>query len=838
MSHSQSPFESSRAPSPPRDGNLDEEYLELSQALRRLAVCLADTSSADDLVQEAWLAALDTPPGKIRDLNAWLRLVLRRIASRERRKGVLRRDVELMSHSDVEAPFASADAEHRSVQEFLHDAVEKLREPNRQVIRMRFFEEHSVAEIATRLQRPEPTVRTQLRRGIAELREVLDRSHGGVRSAWAPLLLEAVHGEGGLESAATGQLGSQLAVMTARVLIASLVIGVPALLWFQPWRAQESEAVAQLPKGPAPIVDNRQEVPVEEPEGFVSEDRLAVDVPAPADLEPVPTEDAALAAAPAGTRRLEVIVRLENGLAAKDAELRLSGGSSNWSSTIQSDANGRLAVDLREEQLAGPPLIQGPGPGLVVMARAAGHAWSHQYLLPIPPQGRVFEIVSRGPAQSIGGKITDVANRPVVGAELELLPQTFVLQRTEDDVPFRELPFLTATDASGEFLIEGLAIKRHLMQLKSPGLVSQTLTIEEPSSDVVLEIVMEAGARISGVVTHEDGRPAVGARVWTPPPPPGGGTHRDASALTDEFGRYELLGLPAEEIWVFATDSNDESLFRCAMVELKPNELLDLDLSLSSADGVQVQVTEEDGTPVPGARVVLATSNPPFWMEMEFADDDGRVHILHTASHVMTMVVARPVVDRSAGQWIEGVRSSPEPRVVVLPPEVSGVGSLSGTVLDSEGNPFPLARAMGDLEGPLFDVSVDEVSGAFQAENLFPGSYVVSLVVEDFGGLELGVHEVTAGEQTTLDLFRAPPMGILEIEWGDVAPSLEAPWTLKLYVERSALRYYNVLELTDPWEELELLPASYVLEKGGEYGTGSVPFTIESNAVTSFRPGK
>ena len=52
-------------------------------------------------------------------------------------------------------------------------AVARLDEPYREVVALRFFGELSLAEIAAESQRPVPTVKTQLRRGLIRLRAML-----------------------------------------------------------------------------------------------------------------------------------------------------------------------------------------------------------------------------------------------------------------------------------------------------------------------------------------------------------------------------------------------------------------------------------------------------------------------------------------------------------------------------------------------------------------------------------------------------------------------------------------------------------------------------------------
>src|SRR5262245_4977138 len=67
-----------------------EQCLAHDRRLRALARELVrDASTADDLVQDAWLALLERGTD-VRSLSSWLATVARRLATRERRSGARR----------------------------------------------------------------------------------------------------------------------------------------------------------------------------------------------------------------------------------------------------------------------------------------------------------------------------------------------------------------------------------------------------------------------------------------------------------------------------------------------------------------------------------------------------------------------------------------------------------------------------------------------------------------------------------------------------------------------------------------------------------------------------
>lgn len=193
----------------------DEVLLELSRDLRRLAGHLVrDPGTADDVVQEAWLAALDRPAGEVRSLGDWMRTIVRRLAAKRARRERRRADVEALVASRDEVEFDAELDARLTTQRLLREVVDEVPEPARAVLVAHYFEGHALDSVAAALGRPLETVRTQRRRGLAQLREALDRRHKGDRSAWSGLLL-----------AFSGREGSALRAGSRRV-----AVGAAALL--------------------------------------------------------------------------------------------------------------------------------------------------------------------------------------------------------------------------------------------------------------------------------------------------------------------------------------------------------------------------------------------------------------------------------------------------------------------------------------------------------------------------------------------------------------------------------------------------------------------------------
>lgn len=169
------------------------EMLAHAQWLRRLALRLAgDEATADDLVQETWLAALRRPPRR-GGLRPWLTRVITNVVRQRRRSASRRLGHELNAARPVgDVPSAEDLALRLELEQRLLRAVGELRDPYKTVLLLRYEEGLTAVEISSMRGLPAATVRTQLSRALEKLRRRMDEESGG-RGAWAALLAPGVN---------------------------------------------------------------------------------------------------------------------------------------------------------------------------------------------------------------------------------------------------------------------------------------------------------------------------------------------------------------------------------------------------------------------------------------------------------------------------------------------------------------------------------------------------------------------------------------------------------------------------------------------------------------------
>ncbi|MCE9637488.1 MAG: sigma-70 family RNA polymerase sigma factor [Planctomycetes bacterium] len=174
----------------PRPTTRIESLLTQHAWVRGLARKLVRSDAdADDLAQEAWLAAVKSPPRSESAARGWFAAVLRN-GSRQAHRGATRRDRCEQGAAHDEAGPSAVDVvaraeEHRRVV----DAVLALDEPYRTVILLRFFDDLPPRDVAERTGAPVETVRSQVQRALVKLRDRLDAAHGGDGTTWVTALL-------------------------------------------------------------------------------------------------------------------------------------------------------------------------------------------------------------------------------------------------------------------------------------------------------------------------------------------------------------------------------------------------------------------------------------------------------------------------------------------------------------------------------------------------------------------------------------------------------------------------------------------------------------------------
>ena len=216
--------------------------------VHRLAhALLRDDGLAHDVAQDALTAALQQQP--VRHVRGWLAAVTRNLAGRVRGDARERAAREAYAAQPPSGDDEARTAERLRLHRRLFDAVVALPEPYRTAVLLRFFDELPPRAIAKRLGLTAATVRQRVHRGLAMLRQQLDREFAGegAREGWRGALAAV-----GLGKTTVSVLPWLLPVLAMKkVVIGAALAAVVAVGWWSWPRGDAPPVVAQVANAPA-----------------------------------------------------------------------------------------------------------------------------------------------------------------------------------------------------------------------------------------------------------------------------------------------------------------------------------------------------------------------------------------------------------------------------------------------------------------------------------------------------------------------------------------------------------------------------------------------------------
>ncbi|MEW6071207.1 MAG: sigma-70 family RNA polymerase sigma factor [Planctomycetota bacterium] len=224
-------------PAPP---SIDELLAERAWIRRLAGSLVGDASTADDLAQEAMLAAVEHPPRERGTLSVWLARVLRNFARLAARREIRRRVRKEAVARQERLPSTTVLLERLETQRIVAEGLQRQTEPYRTTLVLRFYEDVPSAEIAAHHGVSAATVRSRLQRGLALLRDRLDARWRRDREAWIECLAPwAVLGPAAIASSAA--MGASTAGGTAggvflmKKVVALVVVVLLGLFVLERW---------------------------------------------------------------------------------------------------------------------------------------------------------------------------------------------------------------------------------------------------------------------------------------------------------------------------------------------------------------------------------------------------------------------------------------------------------------------------------------------------------------------------------------------------------------------------------------------------------------------------
>ncbi|TAJ18409.1 MAG: sigma-70 family RNA polymerase sigma factor [Planctomycetota bacterium] len=528
-------------------------------SLRRIArALLYDDALAMDATQDAWLAAVGEPPRS----GAWFGGVVRRIALSMRRDANRRREREIRAARPEELPSTVDALAQVELLRRLLDAVERLDEPYRTAIALRYFDDLPPRVIAERLGVPVNTVKTRLQRGLQTLRRDLLESDRDQLSGIAVIAGGA--GFGTLAGDLGGILLGKKVVATAAALALLLALAAVArpFGWFGLRTEPSSSPTALTPAT-----------------GEIGDSQVA---------EGSPTRDASdhrapVAAAPTGWSLSGHVLLDQRDLpGAKlvgrwlDAPTAEAKAVREW--TITTDEHGDFTW----------PLDTPPGPFRLELVPqipgATAWRWSDDFL-PTDPPSTDCVVHAFSNDCTLRGVVRDREHNAIQGARVT--STALVANTVTDGAGTFALP-IPSRSSGAWFVVDADGFGIHVSVL------GQLVPGDQALPDVVLsrELV------IRGRAIDDSDVPVAGARVFAEHPYDGG-----ESCLTLEDGSFALGGIDPGIAAIRLLASNADHAFTALRIEQREFESPSLVIRMPRGARISGRVLSPSGEPAQGVLV-------------------------------------------------------------------------------------------------------------------------------------------------------------------------------------------------------------------------------------------
>lgn len=693
--------------------------------MRALARALAH-GEADDLLQDAAVAALEHPPATDRPVRPWLATVILN-RWRMNRRGEARRTAREQA---VEVAEEAPDPIDRArLLQRLSDALVALDEPFRQTVIARYLDGKSAAQIARELGVPAGTVRWRLKTGLARLRAALDDA--APRRHWQLALVPA------------GALVKTKSKISLLALLLLLLAGGAVLLQGHREGSSTASTSTAAPPAKQPALGTHAQAAASE---------LPVHAEPTAGQGKARVETAELAGGAAAGR----VINWSTGDGVPNAELTFTGELG--AVTVRTGESG--AFELAPPAPGGYTLTAIAAQGFLPYAPEYLHSTVHVELA----KNRAVRglTVFLFPALDYQGKVVDEAGKPVANARVKLLGTP------QGEQAIDRLATEWTSDKDGAFVFhaaDGAVLEATAGDHRGWGVLDGNVAI---THQLVISIgkAPARDATLAGRVIDEQGAPVPDVLVRAEPEEQGPAKvpRSFAFATTGADGSFELRGLD-REAYTLAAEEDDHAPVIQRGVHAGPDRVT---LTMTGGALLAGTVTADD-SPVPSFTLLA------------FRRDGAAKELVAAKSFVVASgafsLRVPPgtydlVADANGHAPAQATATAPAKGIALT---MSAGATLTGQIVSAaDHSPVKYARVLREALGggasaqPANAGTVTRDDGTFELTGIPPGPLSISIGAGDFnpkiqagmtavegqtiGPITIALTPVPPGEQPKLEL--------------------------------------------------------------------------------------
>ena len=487
-------------------------------------------------------------------------------------------------------------------------------------------------------------------------------------------------------------------------------------------------------------------------------------------------------------------------------------GADIWLSDYGNHTEGRVVATSGPGGTFG---IRSVGTGHYVGARAAGYSPSGLTYVSRSDGERVeVRLVLHAGGCVVEGIVLSAGGGPVQDARVRVGPASFQNVVLEDGTAVPASPALEVrTDAEGAFRVEGVPPGTVSVLVRAGGLAPAREGLElEPGARATLNIELQRGVTVTGVVLDAAGRTVPGAKIAQ-------GSYAEflsSYVHAGPDGSFRLDGLPVGAVSIGA-GSKGLGVARLDTTAA-PGQVLTWNPVLRVGDGVSGTVVDETGVPRVGWLVSAAErTRSTSWRGQRKTGADGGFEIPNCPSAPLRLDVFAP----------DGRRHCLLPSATVLDPVVGGAPLRIVVPEDALPSAFVTGALVDPTGAPVGDASIrirhldtgfspglrtEKDTGRFRSGPLPPGAYAILLDAAGWPQIRLGERTLFAGQELSLGRLQLEAGGelIARVEWASGEPIGTASAFAELIDARGTGAVYVVLE-GGVLRSGPLVPGAYVL---------------------------